>query len=357
MAKVAVIGAAGYVGQEVCAGLKRDGHSVTGIARFNGKMLLERIGIEVVHPDDVGSAGPFDVVINLAFPNSGPGYESSEKNREIVKLVTTLASGGCGVIHVSTLAVFGFALEHPVEPAPVMRRRDYSYIESKVEMEHLLAAALPASSLQVVRLGNVWGPASPSWTAALAEKVLFGDPVGIHGQDGYSNVTDVANVASYLSHLVSAENLERRGFHHLAEFSETRWSYWTSQLGNALGIAPITYSGEVNYADSAWTECRSLLSVHSPIRIAKEAMRTRFLGSWIRQAISSLPSGQMAFLKRKTAGGIATLGVGGDDALFLTILGARKRCHSHVLPGWTAPVDLDASWERTRSWMKAAGYL
>jgi len=236
MARIAVIGAAGYVGQELSRQLKASGHDVVGIARANGSFLLERLGITHETPQRAQAVGRVDTVVNLAYPKSPSGFDYPAGNREILSTIRALAGTEARIVHASSLAVFGYALEHPQNPAPLDMRRDYFYIESKLELERLLLRAFPGRDLQTVRLGNVWGPASPTWTAALADRLLFGDPVGVAGADGYSNTTDVGNAASYLAHLASRPGHRQAEFHHLAEFAETRWSFWLERIEAALPL-------------------------------------------------------------------------------------------------------------------------
>src|SRR6185503_20239153 len=112
-------------------------------------------------------------------------------NKEIIHTIRRLATDSCRVIHTSTLAVFGYGLERPIVAGPVERRADYVYVEGKIDFECRLRKWWGHRDLQIVRLGNVWGPASPFWTAALADRIVLGEPVGVAGEDGYCNVTDV----------------------------------------------------------------------------------------------------------------------------------------------------------------------
>ena len=141
MARVAVIGGAGYVGLTLCAEMRLRGHEVTAVTRPNGRFLLERIGVRAESPDDLGRVGPIEAVVNLAYPNRGSIYEYPRRNRELLAIVRRFAAGGARVVHTSTQAVFGFGLEYPVVVRPVPTRRDYLYIESKIELERLLTHA------------------------------------------------------------------------------------------------------------------------------------------------------------------------------------------------------------------------
>ena len=357
MARIAVIGAAGYVGQELSRQLKASGHDVVGIARANGSFLLERLGITHETPQRAQAVGRVDTVVNLAYPKSPSGFDYPAGNREILSTIRALAGTEARIVHASSLAVFGYALEHPQNPAPLDMRRDYFYIESKLELERLLLRAFPGRDLQTVRLGNVWGPASPTWTAALADRLLFGDPVGVAGADGYSNTTDVGNAASYLAHLASRPGHRQAEFHPLAEFAETRWSFWLERIETALGVKAVYAQRAPASPAGLWEELAALNPLRSPLSMARELMRGRFVTSWGGSVLRRLPTALLERLERAAhlRSGEATACSAHDDP-FLVIMSAERRFEARLDPDWSAPLDRDASWERVQAWMRASGY-
>lgn len=157
MKRIAVIGAAGYVGLELMRQLRASDFEVSAIARENGAFLLRDSGARLVLPKDLASLGAVDVVVNLAYPTGDP-LQFTRHNSEIFGHVKALMGSSSRLIHVSTQAVFGLALDRPVVVGPVARVRDYPYVEAKIELENRLIAQFPAQSVQIVRLGNVWGP-------------------------------------------------------------------------------------------------------------------------------------------------------------------------------------------------------
>lgn len=353
MSRIAVLGAAGYVGRHLCRVLVEAGHRVIAVARANAKILLADRDVELVHPAEVALIRGVDALVNLAHPGPVFPWLYARYDREIARLVQRIAADDARVVHASSIAVFGYGLDHAMTTGTVARRRDYAYIESKIDQEHLLCRAFAKRDLQIVRLGNVWGPASPAWTAALAGRLLFGDPVGVAGIDGYSNVTDVANVASYLAHLACRKSGVSPEFHHLAEFGETPWSFWIERMASFLQVEPVRARSLPDYPIGPWQEMRSLLAAHGPFAIAKGALRTRFLESWMRAVLLRLPQNALDRLERRA---LSTGTAGTRDDNLLTIFSAQRYLASRVDPEWRAPVDRETSWLRVRDWLEAAGY-
>jgi len=357
--RVAVVGGAGYVGLALCGELTRRRHEIVAVTRTNGRFLLDSLGVTAVTPDEVDRVGPVDAVVNLAYPNRGSIYEYPLRNRELLATIQQVSGNAARVVHVSTQAVFGFAMEYPVVVGPVRKRRDYLYIESKIQLENLLAHACGRGGLDIVRLGNVWGPASPTWTAALADKLLFGDPVGVAGEDGFCNATDVANVAAYLAFLIEAPRHAGVRYHHLAELGDTRWSWWIDRLASVLKVAPMLAKERGAYPETLTRELRGTWAAHSPTAVAREWIYGRFTGSLLRSAVRAMPRGVFAFLKRRrgrSGGGGGTSPPAVGDPVFLAIMGAERRFETCVDSAWSPPVDREGSWRAIAEWMREAGY-
>lgn len=355
MTRVAVVGAAGFVGAFVVEEALRRGYDVVAVARATGHLHLERYPVTRVAPEDVQGVAPVDAVINLAYPTSGSIYDVPRQNRSLLETIGHLAGQRARVIHTSTLAVFGFGLERAIRLAPVPWQRDFLYVESKVELEQMLLRRFSGRELAIVRLGNVWGPASATWTAALSDKLLFGDPVGVQGADGYSNVTDVANVASYLCDLVEAPLPESPLFSHLAEFAETPWSWWLERLSRVIGCQPVRVTTPARYAATLGGEMRGILARCAPSAFVKDLVYGRFVGSWWRTVIRAVPSGALKPLKRRYGrrggGGVAV----GDPGL-LAVMVCSTPFVSAGLTGWRPMVDREESWRRAAEYLAGASF-
>lgn len=356
MYSVAVIGGAGYVGGQLCEQLARDGAQVTGVVRPGSGFLLDHRGVDWATPDDAGLRGPFDIVVNLAYPTRGSVYEYPAQNQALLNQIRQLATPEGRVLQVSTQAVFGMALEYPQVSGPLPMRGDLLYVESKLELERLLVEELVGPELHIVRLGNVWGPGSATWTATLAQRLLFGEPVAVHHQDGFSNVTDVANLVSYLSFLVQRTPCgDKVSFHHLAELGHVRWSSWIDRMSDRLGVSPLSARAPA-YSMSRKAELRAALVTHPPRAIARELKEARFTGSVVRSLMRRLPERASRALRSEWAeGGLSSSSAPGED-LFLTVVACDTLFEPFLDSAWTPPLDADASWLAVAAWLDEVGY-
>jgi hypothetical protein len=296
-------------------------------------------------------------VVNLAYPTSGLPHYYPARNREILEQIKSLVGPASRLIHVSTQAVFGFAMDRPVIVGPVAMARDYAYIEAKIELENHILREFGKQSVQIVRLGNVWGPGSAAWTVPLVNKVLFGEPVGVMGIDGYCNATDVANAASYLVHLMARDDLQGVGIFHLAEFSGHRWSAWIQRIEEALGQEAMYEPNLPVCPDSLKQDVLKVIAPMRPGPLYRKLIWGRFSGSWLRSLVRALGEERFSKIKNRSATSLpAGYSLSPGDELFLTILSARKKFETVVLDDWTPPVDFEESWTRVERWIGSAGY-
>jgi len=198
MKKILIIGAAGYVGKFVVERFcESQDFEIFALTRENGKFLLRDLNVSIVLKEELQNLNDFDIVLNLAYPSGVTPLKFSKINKEILNIIKNNVKPNGIIIHTSSLAIFGYPLDFPIVNKPIRKRFDIPYVMTKIEMENLLIKNFPNHQLHIVRLGNVWGPASPFWTFTLADKLTFGEPVLLKNKDGFSNITDVHNVADY----------------------------------------------------------------------------------------------------------------------------------------------------------------
>jgi nucleoside-diphosphate-sugar epimerase len=357
MSKIAVIGAAGFVGMELVKNLADRGHEVIAVARNNGKFLLQRYRCSIVHPSEVVKRDDVDVVINLAYPTTGSVHHYPKRNKEILGLITKLAGTRARVIHTSTLAVFGFQLEYPAVPQKISDRRDYLYVESKIELENLLLKTIQNDRLNIVRLGNVWGKGSGAWTAPLIDKLLFRFSVGVAGREGYSNATDVANTVAYLTYLTERNTISSMRFHHLAEMSSIKWDHWIEKISALMHLEPVYSDSEPPYPAGLIREILDIFKPLKPRTVYKKLVYGRFTGSLLHTCIGLFPEERFARIKQNHIPPVASrTQFSSGDETFLWVMSCTREFKSVTDPDWVPPVDPEESWRRVVEWMEEIGY-
>jgi nucleoside-diphosphate-sugar epimerase len=352
---VAVIGAAGFVGRELLRRLEELGIRATAVIRGRPEISVDgEFHVACSDPADLADRG-FDVVLNLAYPSGGKRHEHPELNAGIADTVGALIRDGGRLIQVSTLAVFGSALDRPIKVGPVPRVRDVTYVESKIAAEHQFVALQSERrlSLDIVRLGNVWGYASGTWALPLVQRLLTGRPVGVAGMFGYSNTTDVANVADYLASLIRDGSVEQDvRYHHLAEFSGVKWGEWVDSLADALDVQP-TYASPSALTSpmSGLREAADVLGPMRPRRIYRQLADGRVTGSWSRTLVRQLPPPIRLRLQSDPKVFATEPEYEATERDFLTIMAAQEEFRSVVSLDWTPPLNSEQSMERVLRWL------
>jgi len=340
--RIAVIGVPGFVGQHLARALRTTGWSVHGVTSSRNSFLLEHLGIPAAE-------GKFPVVINLAYPTGTSPLRRRKDNASIIARIREFAAPGAVIVHASTLAVFGFSLEREPVCGPIRWRPDQDYIESKVWMENQLVDALAGNHrVDIVRLGNVWGPGSVHWLAGMASRLRTSLPTLAEG-GGYSNVTDVHNVVSYFESLARrTETMSGAFYHHLAEFSSESWDTFVTPVSKFLGCEPV----------SAFVPPAPKLASFLFGKVAVEALKaindSRGPGSLLRQILNQLPESSIARMRREKLA--AATGGYFEEPVLAKVLGCQREFRSQTLSGWTPPLSLAESLSRAVSWLDWAGY-
>ncbi len=359
MARILIIGAAGYVGQEIVKILIQENHHISVITNANGQILLDKYEIDIYDSESFQDIKDIDIIINLAYPKGVSPKVEMKRNNELFEMISHAIDADTKVIHVSTQAVFGYELEVPPHPGPVKSRLDHGYVTSKIYLENKLIDSLKNNELHILRLGNVWGPASPLWTVNLLNRVLLGDVVGVKGMDGYSNLTDVANVASYIRYLISYDTSKKLTFHHLAEFNDIKWSHWLELIGKKLQLDPFYLDYTPPPSKSIGKEVLSAISAASPMNIGKTLVRSHYSGSFIRGVLARSPGGLVDYLEKKNIKMNFFpnyYNVGLIDT-FLKLMNCTNQFESVTVGSWVPEIDKEMSWSRVEQWIDQAGYL
>lgn len=351
---IAVVGAAGFVGRELLRQFEEAGTRVTAIVRGFPELSVDGTFHRTAAAAELRGER-FDLVINLAYPTSGALFEQADANQAIIDTVTDLVTDAGRLIHVSTIAVFGMTLNKPISVGPVKKFRDMAYVESKIDAEQQFAELQIARrlSLDIVRLGNVWGRASGAWALPTVRNLISGRPAAVAGVPGFSNTTDVANVASYLVFL--AQNGTRASetrFQHLAEFSSVRWNEWIDPMAEAMGVEPVY--AEPHWLDAPGTSKEELAAAVAPLKV-RELYATlaseRVVGSVLRSTIRRLPTPVQGKLRSDGIIYAATPELGRIEQIVLTNMAGHQEFRSSTQDGWTPRITQAESLERVLRWI------
>lgn len=206
MKRVAISGAAGFIGSHLCDRLLSEGYAVLGldnfltgaernIAHLGGNASFEFVKQDVTVPFTV--AGPFDYVIHAASPASPKDYlahpietldvgsagtrnmlELAEKNNAKFLITSTSESYGDPTVHPQTETYWGNV--NPVGPRSC-------YDESKRYAEALTMAFHRARGVRtsIARIFNTFGPRMKlndgRVVPAFLDQALQGQPITIFG--------------------------------------------------------------------------------------------------------------------------------------------------------------------------------
>jgi nucleoside-diphosphate-sugar epimerase len=347
MKTVAIIGASGYVGNQLVRKLAPL-FKVTALNRRVDSICKKVEGVTYSGIDS--NKETFDVIINTAYSAAKQPKQFERENEELLKQMLQLAKPHTQIIQLSSLAVFGFGLDIPMLPAALPYRKDYPYVSSKLHMEHLLLQEFDQNQLAIVRLGNVWGPANQSWTQPVTDAILWGLPV-LGSHTASSNLTFIHNVTSYIHYLIQS-NL-RQTFHHLAEHNQITWQQVIGELAAHLHLQPQPIATVPFYPKSMLSEM-SHACKQGPVNMLRELKSGRYTATLFPEFVSKILVGlKSAVAKNNDHTSLPAYQI---DPGFYWILTANKPFPNHILAGWHPPYDWNQTSLQTLAWLREAGY-
>lgn len=349
MKTIAIIGANGYVGQHLTKALALH-YKVSALYRGYAILTPPVNGVTYMPLADCNHT--FDIVINTAYNLSDTPQKIANDNKALLALIQKLSNQHTQIIHLSSIAVFGFGLDKPIQPTALKTGPDYNYVFSKVHMENQLLRAFPAKQLAIIRLGNVWGAANNSWTQPIADAITWSLPV-LSPQISYSNITFIDNISAYVQYII--ENEKQQLFHHLAEFSDISWQEVIAEVSTCLGKVPIPIKEVAFYPKSISEEIDDAFSGNLLTSI-KKLKAGRFTASYFPQHLFVFIQQQLAKRKGNTSHN-KPLPPYQTDATFYWVLTCNKKFELHVLAGWEAPHSWEACMHQTKQWLQHAGYI
>jgi nucleoside-diphosphate-sugar epimerase len=349
MKTVAIIGGNGYVGNFLTQFLCNY-FSVTVLTRGNNTIVKAIDGVTYLPIDSTNDT--FDVIINTSYSIHKNIKVCYSQNKIMCDHISRIAAAHTKIIHLSSLAVFGFCLDFPIKTEAIENRNDYIYVSSKIDMENALLKHFDHHQLSIVRLGNVWGPENNSWTQPVANALNFGMPC-LYNTPSFSNLTYIHNITDYIKHIIVSE--KHLLFHHLAEFSNTTWQQIIEVLGHHLHKKPVQFKEQPYYSLTSGTEIVNALKLTNPLSILKKLKSGRYFASPFSTKIatklierfgSSIPKPNRICQSSFEIPGT-----------FYWVLGCQKEFTNTVLTDWRSPYSIDTCLEETQQWLSKSGFV
>ena len=282
--KIAVLGANGQVGSEICLLLRGvPGMQVVPICRnHSGSAFLRWHGMSCRHgraSDPVESRallGDCDVVVNFALATGRP-REAREANRRLVEAAARDSLPGARIIFFSTLAVYPQFLAAGA-PSGLTA---YGKEKLRGERDALQVGQGTGKATWVLRLGHVYGELQG--IREEVRRVVSAGPVRVprYGQLG-SNVVHTVTIVDAILKIVAGG--ERPGVYDL--LSSPPWS-WEQVLVHEAGVAGVPLVIEEPHPDPLSTAARGWSaqlsgSARSVAAAILGSPRTREIGlNWI----------------------------------------------------------------------------
>lgn len=233
---VLVLGANGFIGREVVAGLALTDWAtpILGIRQLSASSndQFERRAVEASSVQSVSAAlQGVTSVVNCVAGDAGTMVRATRALFDAAGHATP----ACRVIHLSTMAVYGSAVGLVQEAAPL--RGDLGpYSEAKVAAEAVAAAY---SRSVIFRPGCVFGPRSEQWSIRIARLLLarrLGD-LGSAG-DGFCNLVHVGDVVAAVLRALEEPRTDGRIFNLSAPEPPT-WNEFLIKYATALRAVPV----------------------------------------------------------------------------------------------------------------------
>jgi nucleoside-diphosphate-sugar epimerase len=232
---ILVLGANGFIGREVVAGLASTDWATPILAVRKPSVNrndLEYRTVDATRVESVSAA--MQGVTGIVNCVAGDATTIVSASKALVAAAERMNSA-LRIIHLSTMSVYGSAVGRVEETAPL--RGDLGpYSAAKVAAEATIAAYPHAV---MFRPGCVFGPGSEQWSIRIARLLLarrLGD-LGAAG-DGFCNLVHVGDVVLAILRALENPGVEGRVF-NLSTPEPPTWNEFLVKYGTALNAVPI----------------------------------------------------------------------------------------------------------------------
>lgn len=194
-ARVFITGANGFIASALADRLRELGAEVSGVDLTASPTDHVVAGSTLDPTRWADRLAGVDVVVHTAaiVSNAAPLDKAWEVNVLGTQRVlrAAAAAGVSRFVHLSSIAAYGFEFRDGVDETDPVRVSGYSYVDTKVNSEHVVLAAQAAGEIDttIVRPGDVWGPRSRPWTIIPLEMIRKGQLIlPAHGNGVFSPV-------------------------------------------------------------------------------------------------------------------------------------------------------------------------
>jgi len=329
------------------------GYDITVFTRKRNNVLLDEA--EHIHIRELYTTEDyekFDVVVNLAYPSSFSRKKNFQSNKDIVSFIKKISGKETVIIHASTIAVFGTSLDYPIKRTSISFRRDHPYTEVKIHMENLLQQEMNNTVLHIIRLGNVWGPGSPSWLNSVADRLVYNEPILEKAKEAPSNIAYIANVCDFI-HCLSFDKKQKAGihFHHFADFGAIKWGEILDRIGLFLGEKPVYMPFQVVFYSTFLQEIKQIIAPIIPKSIFYKMLDMRRLSSFAKSIVDMVPAKSRMALKAYPVVRIVSRDT--KDIVFSN----RILFEHHLDSDWQSKYSFEEALAEVRSSLETSGYL
>lgn len=317
--RVLVLGGTGFVGARLVERLVRQhGAQVRVLVRdFATAARIARFPIELVRGDVRDQAAVeraaegCDVMFHCAFGN----WRTSDDQHDITvngtraALAAALTARVARVVYVSTLSVYGLAVDGVLDETGARRKSNTAYGDAKLEAEQIAESFVQRGlALSVIQPTVIYGPYGPNWTIEPLRRLQRAGQILINGGTGYCNAVFVDDLVTAL--LLAAVKPEAVGETFLISgAAPVTWAEFIGHYARMLGGGK-TVSLTPEEALAQFTAAKrpthvpqvALSMLRQPGTVEALATTPEFRWS-LRAAKVMLPSPVWRTLKRRMKGG------------------------------------------------------
>jgi nucleoside-diphosphate-sugar epimerase len=237
---VIVLGGAGFIGSAISRRLSNIPDVNIVVASRSGTTddKVESIRLDATDAGALGKAlSDKDVVVNCITGTA----DIIEGGADALAQCTANAQQPITVIHMSSMAVYGDELGRVDESSALPSSGNWYASAKRYAEQQLRAAADKGVAVFMMRIGCVFGPASPLWVdriGVLIRQGRLGD-IGELG-DGWSNLVHVDDIAEAVVQMLKKDEGGTRIYNFVAPDSP-RWNDYFRDFALAIDCVPLRY--------------------------------------------------------------------------------------------------------------------